>query len=174
MPVVVAGLGNEFRRDDGVGPAVVAEVGRRMGPDVDARAVRDPLDLLDRWGGADLAIVVDALRGGDPPGTVRVLRLEAPDPSPDPAPGGGESRGHRARSTHGIGLARVLRLARTLGAAPKAVAVVGVQGEDFGDGSGLSDPVSAAVPRAVAQVVRLIDDRVPVSAPPSGRPGRCA
>jgi hydrogenase maturation protease len=171
-PVVVAGLGNEFRRDDGVGPAVAAEVGRQMGSAVDARPARDPLDLLDRWDGADLAIVVDALRGGDPPGTIRVLRFEAPGGSAEKAVGG---HGVGAHSTHGIGLAGVLRLGVTLGVRPRAVAVVGVQGEDFGDGSGLSDPVAAAVPRAVDQVAQLIDDRVQVGgARPVGGPGGCA
>ena len=78
-------------------------------------------------------------------------------------------------STHGIGLARVLHLGVTLGIRPRAVAVVGIQGEDFGDGSGLSDPVAAAVPRAVAQVAKLVDDRVQVGdARPVGGPGGCA
>ncbi len=152
--VLVAGLGNEFRRDDGVGPAVVAQVGRKIGPVVDVVSFEDPLDLLGRWDGADLAVVVDALRSGSAPGTVCVLHLVAEGTDPVRTVDG---PGGRAGSTHGIGLAGVLRLARALDAAPKAVAVVGIVGEDFERGPGLSTSVAAAVPRAVGQVAKLID-----------------
>ncbi len=142
--VVVASLGNEYRRDDGAGPVVAhAVVGRvsgvrHVGPQV------DPLDLLGRWDGADLAIVIDATSAHGMPGTVRVVELTT----------GGESPG--ATSTHGISLAGVLRLARAVGQAPGRVVVVGIEGDDFGKGPGLSPAVSAAVPAAVHKVVELI------------------
>jgi len=169
--VLVAGLGNEFRRDDGVGPAVASQVGREIGPVVDAASFEDPLDLLGRWDGADLAVVVDALRSGSAPGTVCVLHLAAHGTDPFGTVDG--PRG-RAGSTHGIGLAGVLRLARALDAAPKAVAVVGIVGEDFERGPGLSASVAAAVPRAVGQVARLIDAHAHVRAGRRRQPDACA
>ncbi len=53
-------------------------------------------------------------------------------------------------STHAIGLDRVVRLAQVLGARPDRVVVVGIEGEDFSDGTGLS----AAVEDAVAHAAR--------------------
>ena len=60
-----------------------------------------------------------------------------------------------ARSTHGIGLAGVFRLARAVGAAPRRVVVVGIEGEDFAQGVGLSPAVEIALPDAVDKVLGL-------------------
>ncbi len=147
--VIVAGLGHEYRRDDGVGPLVAANAVAVAGFAEDVGPLADPLDLLGRWDGANLVIVVDAVRSGAPPGTVRLVELE-------PEAAGGASGGQSATSTHGIGLAGVLRLARAIDQAPARVVVVGIEGEDFGNGSGLSPAVEAAVPQAVRQVVELI------------------
>ena len=143
--VVVAGLGNEYRRDDGAGSVVAAlivsqTVVRDVGP------VIDPLDLLGRWDGADLAIVIDAIRSGSAPGTVRIVDLTT----------GSES--HGVTSTHGISLSGVLRLAQTVGRAPARVIIVGIEGADFGNGPGLSPAVELAVPEAVRKVVDLIKE----------------
>jgi len=149
--VVVAGLGSEYRRDDGAGPLIAARAvaeagsGRNIGP------VTDPLDLLGAWDGAELAIVVDAVRSGMVPGTLRVLELTAA--------GGGRPAGPSgATSTHGVGLAGVLRLAHAVGQAPARVVVVGIEGQDFGRGLGLSPAVDATVPGAVHRVVELINE----------------
>ena len=142
--VVVAGFGTEYRRDDGVGAAVAARLAGRPGI-TDIGPVADPLDLLGRWDDADLAVVVDALRSGAAPGTLRTVEL--PDGAPAPA---------AATSTHGIGLAGVVRLARAVGRAPGRVVVVGIEGADFGQGTGLTPAVSAAVPDAVTEVLRII------------------
>lgn len=144
--VVVAGMGNEYRRDDGAGPAVAARSADEAPITIDVGPVVDPLDLLGRWDGAELAIVIDAMRSGATPGTVRVVDLTGPSSSPD------------ATSTHGIGLAGVLRLAQALDQAPARVVVVGIEGEDFGRGTGLSPAVDAALPAAVRRVVELIKE----------------
>jgi len=148
LRVVVAGLGNEYRRDDGAGPAVAARTVGLLPAVDDVGPLADPLDLLGRWDGADLAIVIDAVRSGAVPGTVRVLDLGAPRP------------GSGATSTHGIGLAGVLRLARVVGRAPARVVVVGIEGDDFGHGTGLSAAVGAAVGEAADRVIELIEEAV--------------
>ena len=146
--VVVAGFGTEYRRDDGVGVAVAARLAGRPGVE-DIGPVADPLDLLGRWDDADLAVVVDALRSGAAPGTLRTIEL----------PSGLPEKGSGATSTHGIGLAGVVRLARAVGRAPGRVVVVGVEGADFGQGTGLSPQVEAAVPAAVDAVLRIIGEQ---------------
>ena len=64
---VVIGIGNSFRRDDGVGPAVAAEL---IGRDLDGLRVitcaAETAALLDAWDGAALAVLVDAVLGGEP------------------------------------------------------------------------------------------------------------
>ncbi|XVA04529.1 hypothetical protein ACQ86I_05065 [Prescottella equi] len=56
---VVVGLGNEYRRDDGFGPAVARALRARIPVTIPVTTVTDTADLLDVWAGARLAIVVD-------------------------------------------------------------------------------------------------------------------
>jgi len=163
--VVIAGLGSEYRHDDAVGAIVSEQAARatgaqRVGPLV------DPLDLLGHWDDAALAIVVDAIHSGAEPGTVRVMHL-APsgrradgheplphEPGPVPRPRGRD----RVTSSHGVDIVGVHRLARAVGHAPAHVVVVGVEGEDFSLGVGLSPRVEAAVPRALRAVLALVEE----------------
>lgn len=163
---VVAGLGSVYRHDDAVG-AVVSELAARLAGVRDVGPVADPLELLDRWDRADLAVVVDAIHSGFGPGAIRVMDLTGSDggdnpqaavASPQPSnlsrsPG----RAH-VTSSHGIDLFGVLRLARAVGTAPARVVLVGVEGEDFSPGIGLTPRVAAAVPQAVGEVVRLVQE----------------
>ena len=86
--VVVIGIGNEFRRDDGIGPATVARL-RGQAPAAVQLLVSDgePAGLIEAWSGADLAVVVDAVRAE--PGRSR------------PAAPAGPGRGGSARSAPG-------------------------------------------------------------------------
>jgi hydrogenase maturation protease len=144
--IVVAGLGTEYRRDDGVGPVIAARTVVQVPETRDIGPIVDPLDLLGRWDGADLAIVIDALCSGSIPGSVRVVDLTAKGASTS------------TTSTHGINLSGVLRLARVVDQAPARVIVVGIEGTDFGKGTGFSPAVDAAIPEAVGVVVDLIKE----------------
>jgi hydrogenase maturation protease len=55
-------------------------------------------------------------------------------------------------STHAIGIADTIELARALGRLPSRVLVYGVEGADFGTGHGLTPAVEAAVGRVVAAI----------------------
>ena len=144
--VVVAAVGCEFRRDDGAGPAVLERVGGELDGVEMLGALPSPLHLLGAWDSADLAIVVDA--AGNEPGMVHVVEVDmasVSDPPGRPSP--------RA-SSHGVGVIEALRIARALGTAPARVVLVGVGGEDFGEGVGFSAPAS----RAVEQAARLVGE----------------
>ena len=151
--VVVAGFGSEDRHDDGVGPIVAERVVAEMPDSNNVGPLSDPLDLLGVWNNADLVVVVDAVASGAPIGTVRVLEVDVAglsqfESDADPVVS--------LSSTHGIGLAGVLRLARALGQAPRRLVVVGIEGERFDLGTGLSERVASATGDAVEQVVNLI------------------
>jgi len=155
LRVVVVGMGSEYRRDDGAGPAVADLVTRAAGGVTNLGPIADPLDLLGLWDDADLAVVIDAVRTGAEPGTVQVIELNtgsSADPG-GPAPSTGSS-------THGIGLAGVLRLARAIGRAPKRVVVVGIEGGDFGQGEGLTPEVARAVPHAARHVTDFMMEQI--------------
>ena len=144
--VVVAALGHERRGDDGVGPAVLDALGARPEAGaVPARSLASPFDLLGFWDGAELAVVIDAVRTGAAAGEVHVLEL---------APGGAAPVA--AVSSHGLGLVEVLRLAHALEAAPVRVVLVGVEGAHFGHGAELSPAVRRAVEPAARAVGELL------------------
>jgi hydrogenase maturation protease len=119
----VIGVGNPWRRDDGAGPAVAQAL--------DGAWTDDPATLLDLWAGAEHAVVVDAAASGAQPGTIH--RYDA------------FVLGHPATSTHALGVADAVELARALGRLPPRVDVYAVEGEDFGYGSGLTPAVADAV-----------------------------
>ena len=149
--VVVAAVGNAYRGDDGVGPAVIGRVTAALPAVVDVGPVADPLDLLGRWDGAGCAVLVDAMRSGADPGTVTVVDLD--DVPDDPRV--------RPTSSHGLGLSRALRIGRAVGRAPGRVLVVAVEGCDFADGDRLSPAVARAVPDAARRVLELVAGGAP-------------
>ena len=147
--VVVAAVGSEFRRDDGAGPAVLDRLGADLGGVEVLGALASPWHLLGAWDGADLAIVVDAVAAGDEPGAVHVVEVDTSVPP--------KAHGRTApqTSSHGVGVIEALHIAAALGTAPAHVVLVGVAGEDFGEGRGLSPSASHAVERAARVVGEL-------------------
>jgi hydrogenase maturation protease len=139
--IVVIGVGNAFRRDDGVGWAVLSRLGERVaqgrlpGDVVLAACDGEPARLIGLWADAGLALVVDAVHAL-PASPGRVHRLEQPAAL--------SSRSART-SSHGLGLAEAVELARELGRLPGRLVLFGVEGEDDSLGPGLSGPVSATV-----------------------------
>lgn len=75
--IAVIGVGNDYRRDDGVGWAVVAGLAQRPLPHGTRLTITDgePTRLINAWDGADLAILVDAAR-------VPPARPHPPAPAP--------------------------------------------------------------------------------------------
>lgn len=134
---VVIGVGNRFRRDDGVGPAVAEEIsncdlaGLRVVTDIG-----DPGTFFDAWAGARVAVIVDGAMGdGADPGRIRRwVAGEAPDQS--------------VVSSHAMGVPQVYALGACLGQVPDRLVVLSIDIADAGYGIGLSPSVAAAVPRA--------------------------
>ena len=138
LSVLVLGLGNPLRGDDGIGPRVVEELIRRGLPDgVTALDVGNAgLDLLNTLVGWERAVIVDAAEIGQEPG--RFVRF-----TPD------EVRLAQAGdrfSLHNAGLSEVLALADALGRTLPELVIFGVQPAEFDWREGLSPVVEAAIP----------------------------
>jgi hydrogenase maturation protease len=132
----VIGLGNEWRSDDGAG----LEVARRTGG---RQLAGEPVALVEALAGAREVTIVDAVRSGAPPGTVHEFEAGA---VPLPV------RLFGASSTHALGLAEALELARSLGRLPARVRVLGIEGARFDYGRGLSPEVEEAVERCTRSI----------------------
>jgi len=136
VPVVVIGVGNEFRRDDGAGPAVVDRLRGLVPPGV-GLVITDgePTRLIEAWTGAALAVVVDAVRAEPPqPGTTHRFVVDRP--------GAGAGR---PASSHGLGLDETIALALALDRMPGRLIVHAIEAADLTQGPGLTPPVAAAV-----------------------------
>ncbi|MBX6770055.1 MAG: hydrogenase maturation protease [Actinomadura rubrobrunea] len=146
---IVIGVGDRFRRDDGAGPAVV-EALRGRTPDGVTLAVTDgePARLIELWAGADLAIVVDAVRAEPSrPGRVH-------ETGPDAVPRSGGSA-----SSHTLGLGEAVALGRAMDRMPEELRVLAIEGAQFGWGCELTPPVAAAVETVAERIATLLDRR---------------
>ena len=161
---VVIGVGNSYRRDDGIGPAVAAEIEGQHLPGIRvAFCDGEPAGLLDAWASTGLAVIVDAVRSV-PAAPGRIHRCLP----------GQLGRGSLA-SSHGIGVPEALSLGRALGQYPRRVVIFGVEAADLGPGEGLSEAVATALPDVVAAVAaELRRAKVPPGSPDDsdGEPGR--
>ena len=142
MTTLVVGLGNELLADEGVGVHVVRRLSAgQLGVDVKVLEVGTRiLDAATEIAEANRLIVVDAVRGGHPPGTVYRIPFE------DCA------RPGIIASMHGFDLSRVISLA---GGDPHLEAVViGVEPAVIDWSTELSPAVEEALP-SVYQAVEF-------------------
>lgn len=140
---VVIGIGNSFRRDDGIGPAVAAEIARRALPGIRVlRCAAEPTAILDAWEGATRVVLIDAARGGILGRVRRCAVAELVEPV--------------AVSSHDLSLRQTVELGRALGRVPDSVTVVSVDVADTGHGEGLTPAVQAALPEAVRVVLEIL------------------
>jgi hydrogenase maturation protease len=144
VPAVVIGVGNEFRRDDGAGPAVVGRLRDLASPGV-GLVITDgePTRLIEAWTGAALAVVVDAVRAS-PPHPGRTHRFVVDRPGPGAA---------RPASSHGFGFDDAIALALALDRMPGRLIVHAIEAADLTQGTGLTPPVAAAVGVVAAAVL---------------------
>lgn len=141
---VVIGIGNEFRRDDGIGPAVAAELAARGVPALICAA--EPSAILDAWAGTGLAVLVDAADGAEPGRIRRCAIADLNESAPV--------------SSHDLGLRQTYELGRALGRFPAALVVVTIDITDTGHGEGLSPAVAAALPAAADVVEAILGEHV--------------
>jgi len=137
MRTAIVGIGNSLMRDDGVGVHVaraLTETPLPCGVEViDGGTDPDVVFALD---GFERVIVVDAMRGGEAPGTVYRLG------------GNVEFGGADRRACHDVGLLETLRAVRPIGEAPEVV-LLGIEPEEIEWGTELSPSVRASVSRVV-------------------------
>jgi hydrogenase maturation protease len=152
--ILIAGVGNLFRGDDAFG----SEVARRL-----AVTPLPPHVRVADFGirGHDLAfalqddyaavILLDVVQRGGAPGALSVIEPDVQSPHTD--------AGDKLLDTHAMHPLRVLRLIQAMGGNLPRVLLVGCEPATFGPEEGrigLSEPVAAAVPDAVALVHSLL------------------
>ena len=143
--VLVAGVGNVLDGDDGFGVELAWRLAKRelpAGVKVIETGIGGMSLVQELMQGYDAVLLLDAHRGGGPPGTLRLLEPTLPDLSAlDP---------HQLRDyfadTHYATPLRALALAMRLGCLPPQVAIVGCEPTPSeGLQNRLSSPVAASL-----------------------------
>lgn len=158
MDVIVAGVGNLLRGDDGFGVRVAQHLAESDPPpgvrvlDIGIGGIHLVQELM---GGVDVLVVVDAVELGREPGTVLVIRPAVVDVA-----GMGQQQRHdELADMHYATPERAFMLARGLGVLPPVTWLVGCQPVEMDEPRReLSAPVRAAVATAAAEVRRLVTE----------------
>lgn len=145
--ILVLGIGNPFRRDDGIGPAVIGRLKSENGlEEIDLLdGGTDGLSLIEYIKGYGKVLIVDAVDMGVAPGEVRVF-------SP------GEAKltiKADALSTHGFGLAEVISLMETL-EITSDLHIIGIQAKDVTFGEEMSPEVSSKI----EEILELVKENI--------------
>lgn len=145
--ILVVGIGNPDRGDDGIGPLIVERLAEQ--PPSDVRLIvrsGDMLGLVDDWAEYDAVICIDAAAPLDTPGRIRCVDATSGHLAPGPLPA----------SSHAFSLGEAIALARALGTLPGEVMILAIEGACFGAGAVMTPSVSAAV----GEAVRLVHEEI--------------
>jgi hydrogenase maturation protease len=147
--ILVAGIGNVFRSDDGFGCEVARRLSGLAWPggvrvvDYGIRGMHLAYDLLEHW---DALVIVDAVPDRGQVGAVLVM-----DIGPEDVAQGGPV------DAHGMDPATVLATLAALGGSlPPRTLLIGCQVAETADGMGLTPAVEAAVDEAVGATCAVV------------------
>jgi len=143
--LLVAGVGNVLRGDDGFGPAVTALL-EHLPQEVDVveTGIGGIALLQELMAGCDGLVLIDAVERGAPPGTLFLITPEVRDAVHVP-------------DVHLANPDRVLSMAKTIGVLPERVLIVGCQPTETDE---LCEHLSPAVRRALPLAVAKIEETV--------------
>ena len=142
-------------KDDGFGGAVIKKMLDKKFPegveikDFGTGGLKMAYDLMK---GYDGLILLDASMRGEKPGTLCVIEPDENEINPDLEQGG-------PIDPHGADPATVLRFVKSIGSWPAKVLIVACEPETIEDFEiGLSEPVNAAIDKAVEMVDGIIKE----------------
>lgn len=145
--VLILGVGNVLLRDEGVGVHVAQ---RMMDMDVPPgvevmEGGTDGFGLMHVLLQAERLILVDAVKGGGPPGSIYRFGIEDCPPFPDVF----------KTSVHQVSILEVINLSGLIGSTPRTT-VIGVEPKRMDMGMELSPEIEAKIPK----VIQLIEEEV--------------
>ena len=144
--VLIVGCGNPTAGDDSAGLEIVRRLSESGDCGCGLRAETAPgVELLEIFPLADVILFVDAVTSGAGPGTLYLTSLPSKELEP---------RALGSLSSHGWGLAEVLKLAHALGRTTPRLFLLGIEAGTVAHG----DSRSAAVDQAITTVVERVSD----------------
>ena len=143
--ILVAGVGNVLRGDDGFGPAVGLRLaGLPEGVEVIETGIGGVALLQELMAGCDGLVLIDAVDQGAAPGTVFMIEPEVLE-------------GVHLPDMHLADPEHVLAMAKGLGALPKRIRIIGCQPAEMDE---LGGDLSPGVERAVSIAATKVEETV--------------
>lgn len=147
--ILIIGVGNPDRGDDGAGHAAIAALRARIAPRANNHAPTlvehsgESTSLVEVMQGFERVVIIDAADFGEKPGSYRSFDArEAALPSE-----------LMEMSSHGFGVPQAIELARALGTLPQRCSVYAIQAATFEAGAPLSPAVANAVDVVAAKII---------------------
>lgn len=154
MKILIAGVGNLLKCDDGLGPEVVAKLNQtKLPPHVDVMDLgTSGMDILHCSRNYNRIIFIDAVRLGKSVGTVyRIEPREVKEVVDE------DLRRMIYASMHEVDLEKVIAIGRRLGDMPKDILIIGCEPEDTTTMKiGLTEKVNSAVPRIIQLILQEV------------------
>jgi hydrogenase maturation protease len=148
--IMILGVGNLLLSDEGVGVHIARKL-MEMDFPPEVRVVEggtDGFGLMYILLEADRLILIDAVKGGGPPGSIYRFEIEDCPSFPDTY----------KTSIHQISILEVINLSGLIGSPPRTT-IIGVEPKCLGMGMDLSPEIEAKIPR----VIELIRKEVALS-----------
>lgn len=148
---VILGLGNPLFSDEGVGIHLIQ---RLMHEEISEKADlidggTDALSLLGIVEESEHLLVIDAIDGDEPPGSLYCLENEQIS-----------MRLEKRMSAHQIGFQEVLTLARLRGRLPAQIILLGIQPQSLDWGTELTSTAAGALPQLRTMIYDQIENWV--------------
>lgn len=159
MKILIAGVGNILRGDDGFGVAVAQTLVKDNDLpetiDVFEAGIAGIAFVQELMNGYDALIIADAVDKGAKPGTIFVFEPEIPEVNGMSA----SADFHKTLAdAHYTEPAKVLILARALDILPSKIFVVGCQPQGYDEfGAAMSDAVEKSIVTAVEKIKSLVE-----------------
>lgn len=146
---LVVGVGNLLLKDDGVGVHIIRALeGRPLPPDVELiDGGTAGCDLLPLLAGAEKIVIIDALRGGGPPGAIYRLTPEEC----------GRQTVDGTISLHDFGILVALHDLQLVEDKPVRAVIIGVEPGEIDWGMELTPRVKGKIPRILELIEQELD-----------------
>jgi hydrogenase maturation protease len=146
--VVLIGIGNEYRSDDGIGLLIARKICEKHLSSVCIKEESgEGVALMETWQGFDNVIITDAVSSGAKPGTIFKI-----DASKETVP----AKFFRY-STHAFSLAEAVELAKAMKTLPPELWIYGIEGANFHAGREVSHVVQESAIQVIEQVLKKIN-----------------
>lgn len=165
MKILIAGVGNILRGDDGFGVTVAQTLVENNNfpetVDIFEAGIAGIAFVQELMNGYDALIIIDAVERGELPGTIFVFEPEIPQVA-----GAAASRDFHSSlaDAHYTEPTKVLTLARALDVLPWKIFVVGCQPVGYDDfGAEMSLEAKRAIPIAIERIESLVHELDPTA-----------